>query len=65
MKIYYFILLDHKDQEVVESKQRFGSSRHAAAAAKEQVDNIPPCADFRISYFYIDAKSVAKMLSGH
>lgn len=65
MKIYYFILLDHKGQEVVESDQRFGSSRHAAAVANEEVKSIPPCAGFRISYFFVDAKTVAQMLSSH
>lgn len=65
MKIYYFILIDYKGQEVEESKQKFGSAKHAAFEASNAVDKIPPCQGFKIRYDFISSHDVAKLVSSH
>ena len=65
MKIYYFILIDYKGQEVEESAQKFGSAKHCAFSANEAVNSIPPCAGFKIRYDFISSHQVAKLVSEH
>ena len=65
MRIYFYILLDHKGEEVITSTERFATARHAAWVANNEVADTPPCCGMKIRYMTITAKHVASLLNNH
>jgi hypothetical protein len=63
MRIYFYILLDYKGQEVITSKERFATARHAAWVANKKVSDIPPCCGMKIRYMTVNASRVASLLT--
>jgi hypothetical protein len=62
MKLYYAVILDHK-QEVVDTLPLTTSNKHAAFIAKEYVNNCPPAAGFQIRIYYPSAGYVCMLLN--
>ena len=65
MKIYYYNLISHCGQAISTNSTKFGTSKHCAMAAKEELANTPPAKDFKIGYFYVDAKWVANLYNAY
>lgn len=62
MKLYYAVILDHK-QEVVDTLPLTTSSKHAAFVAKEYVANCPPAAGFQIRIYYPNPGFICMLLN--
>jgi hypothetical protein len=62
MKLYYAVILDHK-QEIVDTLPLTKSNKHAAFLAQQYVENCPPAAGFKIRVYYPDAGYVCMLLN--